>query len=227
MKILGLQLLTADLQAQHDFYSRVLQIPVELASSSLRVQAGATEILFTQAPSGFDGAYHFAFNIPKNQYFAAKFWISSRTRLLRDKTGTEDFNSKSWNSDSIYFLDAAGNVLEFIARHNLQNATVSDFGPTHILNVSEVGLPSQDVIGLANEICDQLGLSVFRQEPNETFTPVGDDNGLFILPIANRIWMPDSGVPARLLPVTVTGISDRKRWEVRGVPYQITHHNQP
>lgn len=227
MNIEKLELLTLDLQAQSDLYSRILELPVESASSGLHILAGTTELVFTQAPSDFDGAYHFAFNIPKNQYFAAKFWISSRTRLLRDKTGTEDFNSKSWNSDSIYFLDAAGNVLEFIARHNLQNATVSDFDSTQILNVSEVGLPSQDVIGLANEICDQLGLSVFRQEPNETFTPVGDDNGLFILPIANRIWMPDSGVPARLLPVTVTGISDGKRWEVRGVPYQITHHNQP
>jgi hypothetical protein len=91
------------------------------------------------------------------------------------------------------------------------------------LNVSEVGLPSENVIAFANELCSQLGLSVFKQEPNETFTPVGDDNGLFILPSQNRIWMPDSGVPAKMLPVKVSGNTNGKIWEVRGVPYMITH----
>jgi hypothetical protein len=62
---------------------------------------------------------------------------------------------------------------------------------------------------------------VFKQEPNETFTPVGDDNGLLILPIKDRIWMPDSGVPAKLLPVKVRGETNGREWEVRGVPYEI------
>jgi hypothetical protein len=62
---------------------------------------------------------------------------------------------------------------------------------------------------------------VFKQEPDETFTPVGDDNGLFILPIKDRIWMPDSGLPAKLLPVKVKGEENGREWEVRGVPYEI------
>ena len=226
MNIQKLELLTADLQAQQDFYSNILALPAKFTDLGLQIQAGATELVFTQAPSDFEGAYHFAFNIPENQYFSAKKWISSRTSLLRDHTGKEDFNSNSWNSDSVYFLDAAGNVLEFIARHSLQNATVRDFDGTQILNVSEIGLPSENVISLANELCSQLGIFVFKQEPSEMFTPVGDDNGLFILPIANRTWMPDSGVPARLLPVTVIVNSNGKDWEVRGVPYQITYRDQ-
>ena len=221
MVIQKLELLTADLQAQRDYYSTILELPVDLSSAGLLVKAGSTEILFKQAPSDFDGAYHFAFNIPENQYEAAKKWITSRIPLLKDKTGKEDFASESWNSDSMYFSDAAGNVLEFIARHNLNNSTNQDFNSSQILNVSEIGLPSENVIELASELCMRLGLSVFHQEPNETFTPVGDDNGLFILPIANRIWMPDSGVPARLLPVKVTGNANGKHWEVRGVPYAI------
>jgi len=62
---------------------------------------------------------------------------------------------------------------------------------------------------------------VFRHQPNETFTPVGDDNGLFILPIKDRIWIPNSGVPAKLLPVKVKGDANGKEWEVRGVPYEL------
>ena len=221
MNIQQLELLTADLQAQKDFYSEILELPAELSSADLLVKAGKTEILFKQAPSGFDGAYHFAFNIPENQFHVAKQWISSRIPLLKDKSGKEDFASENWNSVSIYFSDAVGNILEFIARHNLRNAADEDFDSSQILNVSEIGLPSENVVVLANELCTQLGLSVFKQEPNETFTPVGDDNGLFILPIKDRIWMPDSGVPASLLPVKVTGTADGKHWDVRGVPYQI------
>jgi hypothetical protein len=226
MNILKLELLAVDLQAQKDFYSNILELSAELTPSGLLIAAGTTEINFTQAPSDFDGAYHFAFNIPENQFHAAKNWISSRLSLLHDNSGKEDFESNSWNSDSIYFLDAAGNVLEFIARHNLNNAVDKDFDSRQILNVSEIGLPSENVIWLADELCTRLGISVFKQKPNETFTPVGDDNGLLILPITDRIWMPDSGVPARMLPVKVKGKANDKDWEVRGAPYEILGSSQ-
>ncbi len=218
MNIQTLELLTAHLQVQKDFYSNILGLPVSLTSSGFRVRARATELLFTQ-DSNFDGAYHFAFNIPENQYLAAKEWLTNRTSLLRDKTDKEDFHSNTWDSDSIYFLDAAGNVLEFIARHSLHNAASRNFDSSQIINISEIGLPSENVIKLANELCTRLGLSVYKQEPSETFTPVGDENGLLILPVQNRIWMPDSGVPAKMLPVQVTMTIDGKRWDIQGVPY--------
>jgi catechol-2,3-dioxygenase len=221
MDISFLELSAKDLPAQRDFYANILELPTTLDSATLEVKAGKTVLRFTQAPSEFKDAYHVAFNIPENQYQSAKDWISSRLSLLRDKNGTEDFKSQSWNSTSLYFLDAAGNILEFIARHNLQNAATGEFNASQILNVSEIGLPSEDVIMLADQLCTQLGLSVFKQEPNETFTAVGDDNGLLILPIKDRIWMPDSGVPAKLLPVTVRGEANGREWEVRGVPYEI------
>jgi catechol-2,3-dioxygenase len=221
MNISYLELSAKDLPAQRDFYGDILELPVTLDSAILEVKAGKTVLRFTQAPSEFKGAYHFAFNIPENQYQAAKQWITSRVPSLRDKTGQEDFESQSWTSTSLYFLDAAGNILEFIARHNLKNAATGEFNSSQILNVSEIGLPSEDVIALANDVCTRLGLSVFKQEPNETFTAVGDDNGLLILPIKDRIWMPDSGVPAKLLPVKVKGEANGREWEVRGVPYEI------
>lgn len=221
MKIARVELLTTDLQAQRDFYADVLELPVILSPAGLEVQAGETDLVFKQAWSDFEGAYHFAFNIPENQFSAASTWISRRVPLLHDSSGQEEFESKSWNSHSVYFFDAAGNVLELIARHNLKNAVDGEFESQQILNVSEIGLPHEDVVGFANELCTKLDLSPFMQEPNETFTPVGDDNGLFILPVEGRIWKPDSGVPAKLLPVIVQGNANGKPWEVRGVPYEI------
>ncbi|MGZ9222935.1 MAG: VOC family protein [Anaerolineales bacterium] len=221
MNIMRLELLSADLQAQRDFYADVLEIPVNLTSAGLEVKAGVTDLVFKQAWSDFDGAYHFAFNIPENQFQAAKEWISSRVPLLRDENGEDEFESKSWNSHSVYFTDPAGNVLELIARHNLENGVDGEFDSKEILNVSEIGLPSEDVVGFANELCTKLGLSVFMQQPDENFTPVGDDNGLFILPARGRIWKPDSGVPAKLLPVKVSGNANGRQWQVHGVPYEV------
>ncbi|HEX9332481.1 MAG TPA: hypothetical protein VF896_11360 [Anaerolineales bacterium] len=221
MNITRLELLAADLQVQKDFYANVLELPVKLISSGLEVEAGKTDLVFTQAPIDFDGAYHFAFNIPENQFHAAKEWITSRIPLLRDESGKDEFESESWNSQSVYFKDVARNVLEFIARHNLKDAIDEEFDSKQILSISEIGLPSEDVLGFADQLCTQLNLSVFMQQPNETFTPVGDDNGLLILPIKGRIWIPNSGVPAKLLPVKVKGEANGKEWEVRGVPYEI------
>jgi len=89
------------------------------------------------------------------------------------------------------------------------------------LSISEIGLPSEDVVAFANELCAKLEISVFKQEPNATFTPVGDDHGLFIIPIKDRSWIPNSGVPAKLLPVSVRGEVNNKSWEVRGMPYEV------
>jgi catechol 2,3-dioxygenase-like lactoylglutathione lyase family enzyme len=220
MDIRRLELLSADLEAQRDFYGNVLELPARLDEPILEVQAGRTRLFFTHTPE-FDGAYHFAFNIPTNQFESAKRWISSRVPLLQDENGNDEFHSENWNSSSVYFKDPAGNVLEFIARHNLENAVNGDFDRLQILNISEIGLPSEDVVGLVAEICKRLDVSVFRQEPNESFTPVGDDNGLLIIPAKDRIWIPNSGVPARLLSVRVEGMLNGKEWEVRGVPYEI------
>jgi len=60
MNITRLELLTADLQAQKDFYLNVLELPVKISEAGLEVKAGNTEILFTQAQPDFEGAYHFS-----------------------------------------------------------------------------------------------------------------------------------------------------------------------
>jgi catechol-2,3-dioxygenase len=221
MDITYLGLHAKDLKAQKEYYAEVLGLPARLSAERLEVQVGKTELVFTQSHLRFDGAYHFAFNIPENQFPDAKGWINRRVPLLKDVAGKDEFESGTWNSHSVYFKDATGNVLEFIARHTMQNAVDGYFGERQILNVSEIGLPSENVIGLANGLCKTLGISSYKQEPNENFTPIGDENGLFILPIKDRIWMPNSGVPAKLLPVKVRVDVDGKTWEVRGVPYEI------
>ena len=222
MLINRLELRTQNLPAQRDYYHTLLELPVELHENNLKIQAGKTELVFTQAPVNWMGAYHFCFNIPENQFAQSKAWISARMPLLTDSSGKDEFNSESWNSHSLYFKDAAGNILEFIARHDQINANNSPFDSKQIINISEIGLPSQDVISFAKELSEKLKVSIYRQEPDDTFTPVGDEDGLFILPIENRIWYPNTGVPAKLLEVKINFEVNGKAFELSGPPYVVT-----
>jgi catechol-2,3-dioxygenase len=210
------------LQRQKDFYANLLKLPVSLTASRLEVRAGKTSIFFQQVAPDFDGAYHFAFNIPENHFRSAKEWMENRVSLLKDDNAEDEFVSESWNTHTLYFKDPAGNVLELIARHNLKNAADGNFDSNQILNVSEIGIASDDVIGFTDELCRRLNISVFNQEPEDTFTAIGDDNGLLIIVKKDRIWFPNSGVPAKLLPIKVRGDSNGKEWELRGQPYVIT-----
>ena len=81
-------------------------------------------------------------------------------------------------------------------------------------------MPSEDVIAFAIELCSKVNIPVFQQEPNETFTPVGDDE-LCILPINDGIWIPNSDLPVKLLSVNVNVEANGTKRAVRGVPYEI------
>jgi hypothetical protein len=221
MWIKRLELLTPSLPAQLEYYQHVLQLPARMQADSLIIQAGRTELVFKQANVTWAGQYHFCFNVPENQFAESKKWISAKTPLLQDEHGADEFQSEAWNSNSLYFKDATGNILEFIARHDQQNAASSAFDSTHILQVSEIGLPSRDVISFAKDLCAQLGISVYRQEPGETFTPIGDEEGLFILPVENRIWYPNTGVPAKLLDVKMDFEANGKNYQLTGMPYTV------
>jgi hypothetical protein len=221
MWIKRLELLTSSLPAQLEYYRNILELPAYIHEDSLFVQAGRTELFFKQAPATWAGQYHFCFNIPENQFAESKKWLSARTPLLQDENGRDEFQSESWNSNSLYFKDAGDNILEFIARHDQKNVDLSPFNGTHILQISEIGLPSQDVISFARDLCAQLGVSVYRQEPNETFTPIGDEEGLFILPVENRIWYPNTGIPAKLLDIKMNFEANGVNYELTGMPYTV------
>jgi hypothetical protein len=220
MVITRLELLTSNLLAQKEFYSSVLELPVQLDNNVLFVQAGKTELIF-KVQKGFDGAYHFCFNIPENKFTECKAWTLAKIPLLKDDKGNDEFTGGSWNSSSIYFKDSAGNILEFIARHDQKNATDESFNSKHILQVSEIGLPSQDVISFAKDLCSTLGVDVYRQDFNETFTPIGDEDGLLILPIENRVWYPNTGASARLLSVYAEVKTSKGDFMITGFPYDI------
>lgn len=82
--------------------------------------------------------YHFAINVPQNQFEDAVTWLSDRVELLSDtETGDSEIFFEDWNAHAVYCLDPAGNLLELIARHDLSNDSDRPFGSENFLEVSE------------------------------------------------------------------------------------------
>jgi catechol-2,3-dioxygenase len=202
MKILELKLPVNNLDAQRSFYESKLGLLVDQPSrDELVVQAGYSRLVFEKAPIGWQGSYHFAFNIPENQLDVAKAWVSERVPLLKSADGADSFHSEGWNSDGIYFCDPAGNILELIARHMLDNAQHGDFSDRNILSVSEIGLAAENVPALVAQVCEKLGLTVYDGAGSDTFSAAGDENGLFVVVRQGRKWYPNLVVPAEFLPL--------------------------
>jgi catechol-2,3-dioxygenase len=222
MHITELMLQTHDLAAQRDFYEHTLELPV-LASSeqAFTVQAGTTRLTF-QTTEQKDALYHVAFTVPRNKTVQAKLWGTARFPLLTDPAGLEEFAGGSWNSWSIYFRDPANNILEFIAHYDLDRETSGDFGAQDILHVSEIGLPVDDVPAQVNHLQALLGVEPYKGQRYDSFTPVGDIYGLFIVVSTGRLWVPDMTSPATIAPtaVTVEG-TEEQHYTLAPLPYDV------
>ncbi len=205
MKILDLRLATSAIQQQRDFYAHLLDSPPATATAErVCFQIGGSRLTFEQAPSELPGKYHFAFNIPENQFEAARSWTRRRLPLLTDETGADAFYSENWDAHYLYFYDPAGNVVEFIARHTLPNASDDAFSAQSLLGISEIGIAADDVASQVAELQAYTGATPYRWSGNPAFAPVGDEHGLFIVVQRGRIWFPNTGLPAVHLPITVT-----------------------
>ncbi len=217
-----LRMRTRRLEEMERFYTGQLSLPqVQGAGDSAVFRAGGTELEFVQVPEGPDPVYHFAFNIPENKLRAAEDWLAPRCPIVRRPDGTTlvyDFHRI--NAHAFYFLDPSGNILEFIARHNLKNAASGTFSPKDILYASEIGLVVPDVPRAVEDLHARLGLSVLS-DPTPVFTMVGDEHGMFIVVKTGRIWL-GSPVPAApfVTEVYLRG-SGAARIELPDAPFHV------
>lgn len=187
-RILSLELLTsAPLDEMAAFYGGRLELPVELAAGRLLVTAGASEITFRSGASGSAPYYHFAFNIPENKILAARDWQLERSELfltpenLRDPNFPNDVRHfRNWDAHSVFFWDPAGNVVEYIARHTLANASSGAFTSEDILYASEIAFASDDVPAAGAYLEAELALPRY-QSASEAFHATGDEHGLLLV----------------------------------------------
>lgn len=178
MTITHLVLYTNHLQQQVQFYSQVLQLAaVSISDTAATYRTPGTTLTWHTGQAG--APYHFAFNIPANKATEAIAWLKQRVTLIPFE-GKELVDFPNWNAESVYFYDADGNILEFIARKNLGNAVNEPFGPGQILNVSEVGLAVENIETTYNQLNQLSPLPVYWGNFN-VFCAAGCEDGLFII----------------------------------------------
>ena len=204
MKIDQIQISTKDIQRTKSFYQEVLGLFIlENDKNSVTIQAGESILKFVEDPQ-FNSIYHFAFNIPSNQLEEAIEWCQNKVDLIliEDKKVITHF--ENWNAHAVYFYDNNGNLLEFIARHDLNNEQVGGFNLASILNISEIGIVNENPFELGKKLIEEHGLHFFSKNDNsEFFSAIGDDKGLMILVRPNRNWYPTQ-TPAESNPIKIS-----------------------
>lgn len=227
MKISEVRLKTGDLPGLQAFYEGVLGLPVvEAAADTLAFQVGSSRLVF-ELEAGFQGVYHFAFDIPENQIDAAREWLDARVPIARGATRNTDIvHFPNWNAHSLYFFDPAGSILELIARHNQPNASTHPFSVGSLLSISEIGLVTDDVSQTRAELHAALGLEVYNGPAGDEFAAVGDELGLLIVVKRGRIWFSGGGSAAEVLPLSITLVGNTLQdVPLAGLPYHL--HSQP
>jgi hypothetical protein len=154
-----------------------------------------------------DPYYHFAFLVPGDRFEAAFDWARGRYELQPRQDGELVFDFAFWDALACYFIDPAGNIVELIAHHGLEeNGARGAFSPGELLGFSEVGLVG-DVPEMAREL-EQLDLRVWSGSADdpESLAFVGEKARTLILCPIDRGWLP-IGRPAQphRVDVTLTG----------------------
>ena len=209
MLIKQLDILTPQPGETYRFYSDILGLEmVSEDDHSMNFKAGESILKFSFSSFG-NPYYHFAFNIPNNQIQQAVEWISKRTDIIPVE-GQSIADFRNWNAEALYFMDPTGNILEFIARKDLNNHSGSPFSPYSILNISEAAVVTHDVRTLVSKMEKAYDILPFSKQPvKDDFAALGDDNGLLILSGNDRHWYP-THIPALPFPVQVSLMKDNE-----------------
>lgn len=213
-------LYTSKLEAQYDFYSKVLGFPIiNKDKKQFSMQLGASVLQFKEVTDGTEPLYHYAINIPSNKYKKAKKWLSDRTSLLLNGSGGEIFYFDFWDAHAMYYKDPSGNIGELIARHTLDNDSDGEFGVSDLLCVSEIGTPVNDPADFASELKKEYGLEAYGESMF-----IGDENGMFVVVPITRAWFPEFKVKASIHPTNIY-LSDKGKtvYQYKNYPYNMYH----
>jgi hypothetical protein len=131
--------------------------------------------------AGEPSPHHFAFHVSDLEPWKERLDVG------------EEHDFSSWGgARAVYFRDPEDNVAELITRPD----------PRPELTLAEVALPVADVPAAVRTLGEGLSLAPYR-DWDESFAPLGDDDGLLIVVRVGRGWFP-VGVPASDAPIEVT-----------------------
>lgn len=188
MQISELVLYSSNLKAQKEFYSNVLNIPLNSKSENhIDFVIGQSILKFKYKQDS--KSYHIAINIPSNKEHEALVWLKNRVTILKH-FNEEIIDFISWNAKAIYFYDSDKNIIEFIARKNLKTDTTKTFNSNLLLEISEIGVPVNSIEQVYKTLHNTCDLGVYFGNFNK-FCAIGGERGLFIVIDKNtKNWFP-------------------------------------
>ncbi len=150
-------------------------------------RTGSSLLTFRKTNESNAPFYHFAFNIPENKIKQAEQWQKSKAAFISPPPHLLDeayqsaniVHFRHWDAHSLFFYDPAGNVVEYIARHTLNNPAEGGFTVNDVLYISEIGLVVDDVYSSSDSIAGPASLKQY-QRASENFLALGDEKGLII-----------------------------------------------
>jgi catechol-2,3-dioxygenase len=183
-----IRIYSANLAAQKFFYTETLALELlEEKSNSFTLKIGKTALQFVERQGATN--YHYAFNIPSNKGAEALAWLKERVEIL-DWKGTDLVDFSDWNAEAVYFYDKDDNIVEFIARKNLNIKATAKFDTSQVLEISEMGAPTDHVRGVYDRLQQFFSIEKYSGDLTR-FAAMGDEHGLFIV-IDNqqKKWIP-------------------------------------
>ncbi len=194
MKIQELEIYTPRLEAQTKFYSEILELDViAKTNTSTSFQIGESILKLVQREKFTP--YHYAINIPANQESEGLEWLKERVEILKYENLTIQYFD-FWNAYAMYFYDEDRNIVELIARKNMENNSNQPFDKNSLLEICEIGIPTSDIDEEYRILKNVTGIPIHSGNL-ERFCAIGDDNGLFIA-INKEIkkeWFPTKDIP--------------------------------
>jgi len=206
MEIKLLTLQTNKLEMMKEFYTQHLGFSICGENpNAFQIQVGTSILEFTNEKVAGEPYYHFAFNIPANQFQVAKEWLKGKITLLLED-GEDEAYFSFWPAHACYFEDPAGNIVELIARTNENPNSESPFSVNSILNISEIGLIVKDAT-MVGERFKEINIFDRDNDPvtNSSLSHIQDNNnGVFILLTSiNRKWL-FSEKKSEIFPMKIT-----------------------
>jgi catechol 2,3-dioxygenase-like lactoylglutathione lyase family enzyme len=220
VQIHRLGLASADPRTGARFWGETLGLPVDEEADLVSVRLRRSTIAFAPAEAGEEPRYHFAINVPGGRADDALEWLRERVDVLPFEDGAVVMRFEWIGSDSLYFHDAGGNVVEFMLRDEIQEPSRGSFGPSLLLEIGEIGIAAEDVVATSDALRQALGAPTYWGG-GAGLTAIGDSTGAVLVSPRGRGWIP-TGLPAEPWPTTIVAKGATPgRTEIPGGPYVV------
>lgn len=206
MDIINTTLKTHKLKVMKYFYEQILGFVIDNETpNSFQITLGKSSIVFNDKNVVGEPYYHFACDIPSNQFLEAKKWVMDKTNLLTEK-GLNEIDFTYSVAKSFYFEDPSGNIIEFMARLEDNPPSDKTFSLESIQKLSEMSLIVHDKMAVANLLVNNHIVERSDSEITSTSLSFMSDKKTkvyLLLASPNRKWL-FSEKKSKVFPIDIT-----------------------